>query len=187
MRYMLLFIVTLTTLSADQTYYTALGDEIRIHVVRSSYEIDCKKAQAILVRSFMAGYEDVTLVELNPSFQSIGDVRRFYEDYFHEELESYSIWVEAYLNGELAGWATFELEKEDEAYMNLLCVDPKFQRRDVGKYLTFSIFSDELYPNVQAIKEALINSVIPSSECFHPINQKTVRTLLSRVCDLTVF
>ena len=72
-------------------------------------------------------------------------MRRFYEDYFYEEFNHFKktdlIWVEAYVNEELAGWATFEMESEDGAYMNLLSVDPKFQRKSVGRYLTFSILS----------------------------------------------
>lgn len=145
---------------------------ILLHVVKAPQEIDIPKSQAILVKSFMHGYEDVPLKELNPAFESIGDVRRFYEAYFFEEFERFAhgevFWVEAYVNDTLAGWATFELEQEEEntAYMNLLTVAPKFQGMGVGRHLTFSVLSDELYPNTQAIN-LLIRKVNQSGYDFY--------------------
>lgn len=132
-----------------------LCSEIEIHFVKSAEEIDQVRSQEILVKSFMDGYEDVPLVDLNPDFKSTGDVRRFYEEYFHEEFghfkEGHLTWVEAYFDSKLVGWATFELEphEADAAYMNLLVVDPEFQGNGAGKELTFSIC--ELFPNIKAI------------------------------------
>lgn len=155
---LVLFLVFVgTCLRADQLYRDDSGNEIRIHVVSSWSDVDCKRSQEILVKSFMDGYKDVPLVDLNPLFRSIGDVQRFYEAYFDSEFghfkEGHLIWTEAYVNDTLAGWATFEQEKheQDAAYMNLLTVDPQYQRMGLGRYLTFSICSDELYPNTQAI------------------------------------
>lgn len=151
---LLLFSVAL---HADTTYSTSDGRQIRIHPVASWQDIDVAKSQKILVKSFMTGYEDVPLIELNPQFASIGDVRRFYEAYFFEEYDRFKkqevLWIEAYVDDELAGWATFELETDeaDAAYMVLLTVSPDFQGLGVGRQLTFSICSEELYPNIQAI------------------------------------
>jgi len=58
--------------------------------VKSVQDIDLEKSQDILVRSFMDAYEDVPLSELSPGFKSTGDVRRFYENYFKEELEHFN-------------------------------------------------------------------------------------------------
>ncbi len=141
------------SLAADLTF----DNEIRLHVVTSPSEVDCKRSKEILVKSFMDGYEDVPLGELNPLFRSTGDVRRFYEAYFDSEFSHFKdghlIWVQAFVDGTLAGWATFELEKSEEnaVYMNLLTVDPEYQRLGLGSKLTFSICSDELYPNTSAI------------------------------------
>ena len=146
-----------TNLFGDQVFKDASQNEIRISVAQSTQDIDLDRARDILVSSFMDGYEDVPLVELNPEFKSIGDVRRFYEDYFKEELshfeEGHLFWIQAFLNNKLVGWATFELEplEKDAAYMNLLIVDPEYQRMGFGKRLTFSICSEELFPNIKAI------------------------------------
>lgn len=146
-----------THLFGDQILEDRNHNEIRIVVVKSVQDIDLDKSKDILVRSFMDAYEDVPLTELNSQFKSIGDVRRFYESYFKEELahfkEGHLFWVQAFLNNELVGWATFELEplEANAAYMNLLIVAPEYQRMGLGRHLTFSICSDELFPNIQAI------------------------------------
>lgn len=158
--------------NADTLYSTHDGKQLRIHPVASWQEIDIAKSQAILVRSFMSGYEDVPLVDLNPQFRSIGDVRRFYEEYFFEEYERFKkqevLWVEAYVDDTLAGWATFELEttEPDAAYMVLLTVDPNYQGVGVGRHLTFSIRSEELYPNVLAIN-LLVRKVNQQGYAFY--------------------
>ncbi len=132
-------------------------DTVRLVVIDSWQEIDSAASQKILVKGFMKGYENVPLKMLNPNFSSIGDVRRFYEAYFLEELEHFKngelIWVEAYVDDVLAGWATFQLEAKEPgaAYMNLLVVHPKYQKMGVGKALTMSICSDMLYPSIKAI------------------------------------
>ena len=146
-----------TNLFGDQVFRDEYQNEIRISVAKSIQDIDLDRARDILVKSFMDGYEDVPLVELSPQFRSIGDVRRFYEEYFKEELahfeEGHLFWTQAFLNNKLVGWATFELESQeaDAAYMNLLIVDPEYQRMGFGKRLTFSICSEELFSNIQAI------------------------------------
>ncbi|MBS0634667.1 MAG: GNAT family N-acetyltransferase [Verrucomicrobia bacterium] len=153
-------------------FYTTVATsyEIRIHPVNSWQEIDTKSSQKILVESFMDGYEDVPLVELNPAFESIGDVRRFYEAYFFEEYERFKndevLWVEAYVDDVLAGWATFELEQNETnaAYMVLLTVSPHFQRLGLGKALTFSI--RERYPHLEAIN-LLIRKVNKKGYSFY--------------------
>lgn len=142
---------------SDQFFTNDYNDIIRIEVVKDPEQIDKVKSSRILVSSFMNAYEDVPLTELSPDFKSTGDVRRFYENYFLEEFghfkDGHLYWVQAFVNETLAGWATFEIETEEEnsAYMNLLIVAPEYQKRDVGKHLVFSIRSEELFPNVQAI------------------------------------
>jgi hypothetical protein len=123
-----------TEIFCDQIFTNANNDIIRIAVVKSIEDIDLQKSCDILVRSFMAAYEDVPIVELSPEFKSTGDVRRFYQNYFKEELEHFKhgnlYWTQAFINGNLAGWATFELEPDeaDAAYMDLLIVSPEYQK-----------------------------------------------------------
>lgn len=153
----LAFVLISIGLFSDQVIKDKNHNEIRISLVKSISEIDQVVSRDILVRSFMDAYEDVPLSQLSPHFKSTGDVRRFYENYFKEELEHFKeghlFWVQAFLNDKLVGWATFELEPQEEnaAYMNLLIVAPEYQKMGVGRHLTFSICSEELFPNIQAI------------------------------------
>lgn len=159
MKYILCFFFLITSLFSDQFVIDKAGDSIRLTVAKTADEIILDKAKDILVRSFMKTYEEVPLTELNPNFKSIGDVRRFYENYFDSELGHYKngelVWIQAFIHDELVGWATFELEDNDSAYMNLLIVDPLYQGRGIGKHLVFSICAEDLYPNIQAINVLL--------------------------------
>ncbi|MGE0670230.1 MAG: GNAT family N-acetyltransferase [Parachlamydiales bacterium] len=145
------------SLFGDQVFQEKNQNEIRIVVVNSVKDIDLEKSQDILVRSFMDAYEDVPLSELSHEFKSTGDVRRFYENYFKEELEHFKeghlFWVQAFLNDKIVGWATFELEplEANAAYMNLLVVAPEHQGKGIGRHLTFSICSEDLFPDTKAI------------------------------------
>jgi len=144
-------------LFCDQIFEDRNHNEIRISVVKSVEDIDLDDSENILVRSFLDAYKDVPITELNPQFTSFSDLTLFYKEYFKEELERFKqghlFWVQAFLNSKLVGWATFELEslEENAAYMNLLIVAPEYQRMGLGRHLTFSICSDDLFPNIQAI------------------------------------
>lgn len=174
--YVLFLLVT--PLTADQLFTDKKGIEIRIAPVKTVEEIDHNRAKEILVKAFMKGYEDVPLVELNPKFTSIGDVRRFYEEYFENELEHFThgslTWVQAFEGNRLLGWATFELETNEPnaAYMNLLVVDPQEQGRRIGKYLTFSIQSEDLFPNVKAINLLIRNVNVEGKKFYERIGFK---------------
>ncbi len=165
-----LFLAVAGALCSDQFFLDKEGEEVRIVVVRAPGEIAADVGKRILAASFMTAYEDVPLVELNPEFKSIGDVRRFYHDYFDSEFAHYQhgslIWVQAFLGDTLVGWATFELEDETHAYMNLLAVDPSYQNRGIGKRLVFSICSEELFPTIEAIN-VLIRKVNLSGLQFY--------------------
>jgi ribosomal protein S18 acetylase RimI-like enzyme len=170
MKYILYFFFLTTSLFSDQFVIDKVGDTVRLIAVKTADEIILDKGKDILVRSFMKAYEDVPLAELNPSFKSIGDARRFYVNYFESELGHYKncelIWVQAFIGEELVGWATFELEDNDSVYMNLLIVDPSYQSRGIGKHLVFSICAEDLYPNTQAIN-ALLRKVNEQGRLFY--------------------
>ncbi len=121
--------------------------------------VDKTQARSLLVRSFMEGYKDVPLKQLNPEFESRQDVRRYYEAYFESELTHFKkgslIWLEAFQGDKLVGWATFEVENSKIAYMNLLVVDPSYQGKGIGKLLTFSILREDLFPSVDEIRVLL--------------------------------
>lgn len=141
---------------------------IEMKFVKSVDEIDRVQGKDVLVNSFMKAYEDVPLSELNPDFKSIGDVRRFYEDYFESEFGHYVngklLWVQAFEGGRLLGWATFELESNHEAYMNLLAVAPEYQKQGVGRRLVFSICNE--IPSIDTI-HVLVRKVNVEGEKFY--------------------
>ncbi len=153
--FILLCLWIITPLFSDQVFLDKRGETVRLAVARTPAEIAVDDGKRILVTSFMAAYEDVSLVDLNPNFKSTGDVRRFYQDYFESEFAHFQngslIWVQAFIEEQLIGWATFMLEESNHAYMNLLAVDPLYQDRGIGKHLVFSICSEELFPNIEAI------------------------------------
>ncbi len=171
-RFFVLAFIFALPLFGDQFFTDKLGREIRLAEARSPEEIVLDQGKDILVKSFMNVYEDVPLDELNPNFKCIGDVRRFYEDYFESELGHFKkgelYWIQAFDGDELVGWATFQPEaKEDDAiYMNLLVMDPKHQRRGIGEKLVFSIRSEELFPNTKAIN-LLIRKVNETGRIFY--------------------
>lgn len=171
-RYLFSFLLVMTPIFSEHAFLDQKGKEIRIVPVTSIEDIDLVRGKDILVRGFMVGYENVPLAELNPAFKSIGDVKRFYERYFDSELEHYQhgelIWVQAFEGTRLLGWATFALEpfEKDAAYMNLLVVDPNEQGRGIGRHLTFSICSRDLYPHINAIN-LLIRKVNEGGRKFY--------------------
>lgn len=154
----------------------------RIVPVSSIDEINQAAVKESLVKAFMSEYEDVPLAELNPNFKSIGDVRRFYEAYFESEIERYKnghlIWIQALIDEETVGFATFELETAEKkaAYMNLLAVHPDFQRQGIGKDLAFSILT--VHPHIRAIN-LLIRKVNQGGHAFYEkigfVDHKVVR------------
>ena len=157
--FILLCLWIVTPLFSDQFFLDKKGEKIRIAVARTPAEIVMDEGKNILVASFMTAYENVPLVELDPNFKSTGDVRRFYQNYFESEFAHFQngslIWVQAFIEEKLIGWATFMLEENDHAYMNLLAVDPCYQNRGIGKHLVFSICSEELFPHIEAINVLL--------------------------------
>ncbi len=154
-----LFVSINTLLFGDQFFFDKQGEVVRIAIAKTGEEVVTGAGKEILVASFMTAYEDVPLMDLNPDFKSTGDVRRFYQNYFESEFAHFQkgslIWVQAFMGEKLVGWATFELEENNQAYMNLLAVDPSYQKRGIGKELVFSICSEELFPNTEAINVLL--------------------------------
>lgn len=150
-----LFFVINTTLFSDHFFLDKMGEKVRIAVAKTPAEVAAEEGKQILVSSFMMTYENVPLIELDPNFKSTGDVRRFYQNYFESEFTHFQngslIWVQAFIGEKLIGWATFVLEENNHTYMNLLAVDPSYQKRGIGKHLVFSICSEELFPHIEVI------------------------------------
>jgi GNAT superfamily N-acetyltransferase len=158
-------------LFGDQSFIAKDGNEVRIAVVQSVQDIRLKESKDILVKSFMKAYEDVPLINLNPQFKCIGDVRRFYEEYFEEELEHFRhgnvVWLQAFTNDELVGWATFEIEANDASYMNLLVVHPSYQAIGIGQHLVFAI--QDAFPSIRKINILLRKVNVGGYHFYHKL------------------
>ncbi len=136
---------------------------ITISRITNPTEIEQSAAREVLVESFIHEYSQYLRPdELDGKLNSWRDgplsVQKYYENYFSSEFKEFSegklqYWVEAKIEGKLAGWATFEVEKADkhEVYMNLLIVHPDYQRRGVGRKLVMSLIDFDLITSLSAI------------------------------------
>ena len=102
--------------------------------------------------------EKVPLSELDSSFKSRDDVRRYYEDHCEGDILLFSqrkiVWVQAFLDQQLVGWVSFETQflEKNSVFVRNLVVSPKFQRRGIGKKLLFSIKTEKkLFPQTQSM------------------------------------
>jgi ribosomal protein S18 acetylase RimI-like enzyme len=164
MFYLRLFLLLITVIPLYST------ENLRIVFPSKIEEIDSIAAKDLLVKTFMTAYEDVPLVDLDPHFKSIGDVRRFYEAYFDSELNHYKegglIFVLGFIENKLVGFATFEMEpyEKNGCYMNLLVVDKDYQGLGIGKNLTFSMLTK--YPKMKSIN-VLVRKVNLEAYAFY--------------------
>lgn len=132
-------------------------------LVKKPDDIDQDAAKSILVESFIGEYSKYLLPEeIDSSLVSwrSGEhsVQKYYENYFASEFKEFSeghlhYWVEARVNGKLAGFATFEHEhaEENAVYMNLLVVLPEYQGKGIGKQLVMSLLDQKIIPELSAI------------------------------------
>jgi ribosomal protein S18 acetylase RimI-like enzyme len=125
--------------------------------------IDKQAARQVLVESFIGEYQQyLKPAEIDKSLDSWHEgedsVEQYYKNYFDSELREFrekklDFWIEAKINGELVGWATFQMEgeKKNEAYMNLLIVSPKHQHKGVGQHLVHALTELKLVPPLSSI------------------------------------
>ena len=140
-------------------------EECVMKLVRSPKDTHKAAARSVLVNSFITEYRDrqkLTPQEIDRTLTSWEDgensVRKYYLHYFEEELHEFShgkldYWIEATIDNQLVGFATFVREKQDEnaVYMNLLAVDPKHQHRSIGQKLVYALTSLNELRDITAI------------------------------------
>lgn len=134
-----------------------------IERVKDPGVINQQAAKAVLVESFISEYGRYLLPEeISPElvswYEGERSVRQYYENYFEQELAEFikgdlHYWVQATVNGQLAGWATFQREKNNphEVYMNLLVVHPDFQQMGIGQQLVHALTKLQVIPALSAI------------------------------------
>ncbi len=124
---------------------------VTIELVLDPKDIDQPAAQSTLVNAFIGEYKQyLSPQDIDAKLTSWHDgknsVQEYYEDYFNKEFQHFSdnkidYWVQAKIDGELAGWATFMREKSEKnaAYMDLLIVLPEHQKKGIGEHLVMSL------------------------------------------------
>lgn len=119
------------------------------------------QAPVVLSNGFIDEYlvqQRLSPNQLGSDLQTKEDVERFYKNYFEEEKEKFSdgvihFWVEAFVDNELVGWATFRREGSDSnaVYMELLVVSPEYKGKGIGSQLVFSLIHLNEIPDLHAI------------------------------------
>lgn len=142
-----------------------------IKLARVPEKLDLEASTSVLVNSFISEYRDkrhLAPSQIKSGLSTWDEVKEFYENYFKTEREKFrhgeiQFWVEAFVgsklvdrklvDGKLAGWATFRVEALDEnaVYMELLAVEPNYQRMGIGKQLVYSLIHLNEIPDLHTI------------------------------------
>lgn len=151
---------------ANNQYYFPLKDSSligEIELVRNPHKIDLAASRNVLVEGFISEYQQyLSPEEISDELTSWRDgdcsVRKYYENYFAVELKEFidgnlHYWVQAKIEGNIVGRATFMREKIDQSavYMNTLVVLPKYQQKGIGKQLVMSLISLQENESLSAI------------------------------------
>ncbi|HTM64655.1 MAG TPA: GNAT family N-acetyltransferase [Gammaproteobacteria bacterium] len=149
--------------SSSEFILKKTNEQCIIKLMQSADDIDVDVAKSILVESFISEYEQYlqpheVSKELDDWRYGANSVQAYYERYFAQEYKKFAdkkfeFWVCAYVNGELAGWATFEREKnyKNEVYMDLLIVSPRYQHKGIGGHLVKSLLNLDAIPELSAV------------------------------------
>lgn len=140
------------------------GRKATIQLITDSSQIDKNAARTLLSMSFITEYQKYLKpneidAKLNYWFIQDGgnSVEQYYFDYFASVLVEFehgkSFWLEAKINNKLVGWATYDKYPAvpDAHYMDLLIVDPAFQKLGIGTELVYAITKLDSFPAVKSI------------------------------------
>ncbi len=99
--------------------------------------------KSIYINAFSKAYKDYWTPEFETEFKQ-------YCDSSLEESKSNPdmVLITIYLNNTVAGWALFHV-KGSRAILRIICVDPAFQKKGLGKKLVFSI--QAICPTIKTI------------------------------------
>lgn len=70
----------------------------------------------------------------------------------------------AYKDNQLAGWALYKKQDQENAILEILCISPQFWRQGIGKHLVFSICNE--YPTINHIS-LVTRDINPISPQFY--------------------
>jgi GNAT superfamily N-acetyltransferase len=128
------------------------GRTANVQLVVASSQINKEAARTLLSKSFIFEYQKyLQPADIDSKLKSwlitegIDSVEAYYFDYFATEFAEFEhgklFWLEAKIANQLIGWATYEkaATATGSHYMNLLLVDPEFQKQGVGKELVHAI------------------------------------------------
>lgn len=153
-------------------FKTKTGIQAELRRIQRPQDIDQARAKDILVTAFTTEWKKyLQPSDIRADFKTWEDVEAFYADYFTHELKTFAHghlhdWVEVYVEGSLAGWATFERECENAVYMNLLAVHPKYQGQSLGAHLVNSLIELAVIPDLSAV-HILLRRKNSGGRCFY--------------------
>lgn len=134
------------------------GTSINIESIEDSEHIQKESARAILINGFIKEYMQYLLPQdIDSKLHTWDAVHEYYSQYFDTELEHFKdgklFWLQATIENEVVAWATYEREQHliDSCYMNLLVVDPCFNRKGIGRELIQAVQKLNLLPHTKFI------------------------------------
>lgn len=130
-----------------------------MQLIKSPAQINQEDSKAVLINSFVNEYKKyLTPSDIHGSLQTWDDVHGYYDNYFHDEFRDFAegklhYWVQVSVDGNVAGWATFEREHTNpkDVYMNLLVVDPRYQQKGIGGQLVNALINLDEIPDLNAV------------------------------------
>ena len=167
-------------------FTTRDGRKAKIQLISNGAQINKDAARTLLCKSFIDEYKKYLQPEqIDAKLKSwlikdgANSVEEYYLDYFATEFKEFEhghlYWLEAKIDNKLVGWATYEKSPTtaNSHYMNLLIVDPDFQKQGIGTELVFAVtkldaFSDAKYINLLLRKKNVGGRVFYSSLGFKP-------------------
>lgn len=141
------------------TLFLGLHSAVALVSIQDRLDVNVAYLKSVHDKAFKDVYKNVWSVELEEK------VVATFDTYIKEwNINSNMVLITEKENDMLRGWALFKINN-DQAILELVCVDPEYCRRGIGKRLVFSIL--EHYPNISRIGVVTrkINTISPE---FYP-------------------
>ena len=136
---------------------------ISLETISNPNHLQQHEASSVLINGFISEFQKYLIPkDIDPVLTSWWDgknsVANYYQKCFETEFNDFlagkiDYWIEARVAGKLAGWATFQQEKNQPKayYMNILVVDPRYQKMSIGTNLVMSLLHLNIVPDLKTI------------------------------------
>lgn len=147
MFYFKFFFLWLCTCSFVQLSSQECRDQSSIQEIQYAWKgtSDMQVLHDLFLKSFLQNYQKLGLTKKD---LGTDDITKVLNDYWDEEVASLKSnhvhWIVAKSDGKVVGYASFNMEDApQEVYIQLLCVDPAYQKQGIGKKLLYSILQQD--------------------------------------------